>query len=329
MSTKRRYCPSPYSGIFISVALVILPLVLFVGILWAEPYSCGPFLLQPGPTQMIVVIDHEHPVAATLTYGPEGGKEEEIQHREPQRHHVFTLEGLTPDTEYSYQIRSGKDWSSSRHSFRTLPQAPTQYRLIALGDVRSRPKIWQQVSERVFTQEKDALFIIGTGDYPADGSEYYQWIEHFFRPARLLLGRMPIWPAIGNHESTLQSGDPNRERSHFFNLFELPGNERWYRFDYGYTTLLVIDSTSSMEPGTEQYEWLYSQLRSLRKRFTLAAFHNAPLTSGAHGRLDPVSGRGNRRGRPNCAIRCHKSIRVGSRHSRIDGSAAGSTGLFV
>jgi predicted phosphodiesterase len=83
-----------------------------------------------------------------------------------------------------------------------LPVAPEQYRLVALGDVRSLPHVWEKVSQRVFSEEKDALFIIGTGDYPADGSKYHEWIEQFFKPARSLLGHMPIWPAIGNHERT-------------------------------------------------------------------------------------------------------------------------------
>jgi hypothetical protein len=228
--------------------LILLVLLLASPVLAVQPYACGPFLLQPGPTQMTVVIDHEDSVVATLTYRLDGGKEKKIRHAEAQRHHLFTLEDLEPDAEYHYQIKSGGDLASGKHHFRTLPQAPQQYRLIGLGDVRSRPDVWEQVAGRIFAEEKDALFIIGTGDYPADGSKYHQWVEQFFKPARDLLGRVPIWPAIGNHERTRQSGDPGKEESHFFSLFELPGNERWYRVDYGYTTLLSIDSNSPMEP---------------------------------------------------------------------------------
>ncbi len=80
-------------------------------------------------------------------------------------------------------------------------------------------------------------------------------------------------------------GSPNIERSHYFSLFELPGNERWYRVDYHLLTLLVLDSNSSMAPGAEQYEWLRTELRSQRNRFTMVALHHAPLTSGPHGQL--------------------------------------------
>ena len=105
------------------------------------------------------------------------------------------------------------------------------------------------------------------------------------------LGRMPLWPAIGNHERTRQfTSEPPGEddpQSHYFSLFELPGNEHWYRVDYRFLTLLIVDSNSQMAPGFQQYEWLREQLTSSRERFTVVAFHHPPITSGPHGQLLP------------------------------------------
>jgi 3',5'-cyclic AMP phosphodiesterase CpdA len=253
----------------------------------AEPYACGPFLLQPSSEQMTVVIDHDKPVIAKLRYGrADGDFTEAIEHASPARHHIFVLEGLEAGVEYRYEIRSGKEHNSEVRTFRTLPKAPDNYRLIALGDVRTQPQIWHRVSEAIYQREKEALFIIGTGDYPADGQQYQQWIDQFFAPGRNLLGHLPIWPAIGNHEKTRQAGDhPQDEKSHYFSLFELPGNERWYRVDYRYTTLLIIDSNSQMGPESEQYQWLLNELRSLRNRFTIVAFHHDPVSGGPHNKL--------------------------------------------
>ena len=254
------------------------------------PVDCGPFLLQPGTRGMTVVIDHETPVTGTLTYQRADGKgrKHTVEHAEPARHHLFVLEDLLPGVRYRYRIL-GAGHDSGEHEFRTLPEAPGTYRFIALGDVRSRPDVWRRVAGRIHRDETEALFIVGTGDYPADGRQYSQWIDQFFEPGRDLLAGMPLWPAIGNHERTRQyvSDPPAREAeaSHFFSLFELPGNERWYRVDYQYLTLLVLDSNSQMGPGHEQYEWLRQQLRAPRHRYTVAAFHHDPVTSGPHGRL--------------------------------------------
>lgn|GEM_PF-486298 len=258
----------------------------------ATEYDCGPFLLQPGPAAMTIVVDHAEPVAATLTWQRADGKGKRVTAtHDADRHHIFALDGLKPDTRYTYRLQ-GSGLDSGEREFHTLPESPAAYRFLALGDVRSLPDVWHKVSQRIYENESDALFIVGTGDYPADGSQYDQWIDQFFDPARDLLGRIPLWPAIGNHERTRQfvtvpPTPEQAERSHYFSLFELPGNEHWYRVDYQYLTLLIIDSNSQLAPGFEQYEWLHEQLRSSRNRYTVAAFHHAPLTSGPHGRRQP------------------------------------------
>lgn len=252
-----------------------------------DPIACGPFLLQPGPRTMTIVIDDETPSPATLRYWSADQAERVVEHPEPARHHAFTLDQLEPDTEFSYQVRAGAG-SSATHAFRTLPLRPERYRVLAVGDVRTHPEEWAAVSGRMFEREQGALFAIGTGDYPSDGRKYQQWVDQFFAPARDFLGRMPLWPAIGNHEATRPHDDVTQiEQSHYFSLFELPGNERWYRVDYHLITLLVVDSNSSLAPDKPQYQWLRTQLRSPRNRFTLVALHHAPHTSGPHARLLP------------------------------------------
>lgn len=249
-----------------------------------SPFSCGPFLLQPSPHSMTVVVDHETPLATSMQYWAGEGVRK-LEHTDAVRHHVFELVDLAPNTLYSYEI-TAQGHSSGTHQFRTLPVQPESYRLLVVGDVRTQPKVWSQVSERMFEHEKAALFAIGTGDYPSDGRQYKRWINEFFTPARSFLGRMPLWPAIGNHEATRRHDDvTNIEASHYFSLFELPGNERWYRVDYELITLLVLDTNSHMTPGMPQYDWLRTQLRSARNRYTLVALHHQPLTSGPHGSL--------------------------------------------
>ncbi len=254
-----------------------------------DPFSCGPFLLRPGTHTMTIVVDHHSLVPAELHYGIAGQAElGRVRHAAARRHHVFALVDLQPGTRYWYEVSAGSKLASGRHHFRTLPNQPASYRLIVLGDVRTLPSRWGAIATRVLRDEHDALSIIGTGDYPSNGRNYGQWVREFFAPARDLLAELPIWPVIGNHELTRPHDDlTGPELSKFFSLFELPGNERWYRVDGYLHTLLILDSNSHMGPGTQQYAWLRKQLRSERRRFTLVAFHHAPYTSGPHGTTLP------------------------------------------
>ncbi len=268
----------------LSNALMILSSCLVLSAQETRPFDCGPFLLQPTPTSIVVVVDHSTPIKARVLVKHGDQAQRSLRHEEPGRHHVFKIDKLPPDTVCTYRVR-GDGLDSGEMSFRTLPVAPDQYRFLVLGDVRSDPKSWAQVSNLATRRDADALFMVGTGDYPNDGRKYNQWISQFFAPARSLLGHFPFWPAIGNHEVTRTSdGLSNQAESHYFSLFELPGNERWYRVDYQFMTLLIIDSNSRMGPGSRQYDWLLEQLRSVRNRYTVMSFHHAPFTSGPHGK---------------------------------------------
>jgi hypothetical protein len=280
-------------------ALLALSMVLLATVgsqASGAPYSCGPILLQPGPHRMVVVIDHEAPLDATLWYQPAGEKPgagidrataTEIRQESPQRHHIFELTGLAAGTTYAYEISSRNGVTSGVHTFGTLPERPDRYRLVVMGDVRSQPEVWRRMASRILTHERSALFMIGTGDYPADGRDYSQWVEQFFAPGRELLAEMPLWPAIGNHERTRSSdGRSDVRESHYFGLFELPGNERWFRVDYQYVTILILDSNSPMTPHAPQCAWLREQLAEPRHRFTIVVLHHAPVSSGPHGQTD-------------------------------------------
>ena len=92
---------------------MLTPLLLLLPLPQSTPgpdaahFSCGPFLLQPGLRTMTIVVDNETPVPARLRYWTaDGDGERALEHDEPTRHHVFTLQGLVPDTVYSYEITS-------------------------------------------------------------------------------------------------------------------------------------------------------------------------------------------------------------------------------
>jgi hypothetical protein len=162
---------------------------------------------------MTIVIDHAEPVALRLTWQRQAGGGKRSEKRDAARHHIFPLTDLRADTQYRYRIQA-EGFDSGEHTFRILPEAPESYRFLALGDVRSNPEDWRRVADRIQQNEPDALFIVGTGDYPADGRQYYQWITQFFEPARNTLARLPFWPAIGNHERTRQYvSQPRRTKS--------------------------------------------------------------------------------------------------------------------
>jgi hypothetical protein len=189
--------------------------------------------------------------------------------------------GVRPDTTYKY-VFEWEEGVSDEHTAvgttRTWPEQEdvTEFSFIVYGDNR-----WDDSSATFNHRHRDVAclgilrggcifqggvkvddetvyvsdyppFILHTGDLVNAGGDPLQWIPHFFRPAGALLGRVPVFPCVGNHEI---SGDS--AASKYTALFNLPSaNERWYSFDYGRCHFICLDAYSDFSGASDQYGWL-------------------------------------------------------------------------
>jgi hypothetical protein len=146
---------------------------------------------------------------------------------------------------------------------------PPPFTFAVYGDTRTQHEIHRAVVARVLASAPD--FALHTGDLVADGGDPVQW-DTFFEIERDLLARVPLFPALGNHE---------RNSPLYFERFDLPGNERWYTFDYGNARFvcLEIDGFADFSPASEQYAWLAETLAANTQPWLFVFFHDPPYTS--------------------------------------------------
>jgi 3',5'-cyclic AMP phosphodiesterase CpdA len=118
-------------------------------------------------------------------------------------------------------------------------------------------------------------FVLHTGDMVENGLVADQWTT-FFAVERDLMRQAPLYGVLGNHEAN---------SALYFDAFHLPGNERWYSFDYGNVHLvaLEVDGYASIAPGSEQIAWLENDLAQTAQPWKVVFFHIPPYSSGAHG----------------------------------------------
>jgi hypothetical protein len=165
--------------------------------------------------------------------------------------HALTLTGLAPATTYHYRVVTGGESLSEDLTFRTAagPDQAT-FTFVAFGDTRTRHRDHQVVVDRILTVEPH--FVLHTGDLVTMGSATHQW-NTLFEIERELMARAPLFPTLGSHEGM----NPN-----YFDLFYLPGSERWYTFDYGNARFvcLQVDGFADFGTGSEQYAWLEETL---------------------------------------------------------------------
>jgi predicted phosphodiesterase len=183
------------------------------------------------------------------------------------------LQGLPPDAEIAYSIRSGD--VRVEGSFRTLPPPGFRgpFRFIVYGDTRTYPERHLAVAEAM-AQEAAIRFVVLSGDLVANGDDWDQWPEQFFDPARAFLRRMAFWPVRGNHEGSARL---------YKELFDLPGNEQWYAFDAGNVHVVALDSeVGDGEERAAQLAWLERDLAARRGDWTIVTYHRPTFNVGGH-----------------------------------------------
>jgi tartrate-resistant acid phosphatase type 5 len=205
--------------------------------------------------------------------------------------------------------------------FRTWPgpESPTPpMRFVAMGDFgvgiradaessRRQQRIADVLDQLV--REHDVRFVLSLGDniYRGEqgrvdqegGGEDDDWYSSFFQPYRLAIARVPIFPAIGNHDSTDTEGSDDRaqmeDNFHIVERFHhgletasvMPG--LFYRLRYGSGLELVCLDTSldEEEEAIHRYfqapkhqEWLRSTFRGGGDRWIIPFSHHPVFTAG-------------------------------------------------
>jgi len=233
---------------------------------WVTPVSLRA--LTPNSVELDFETDaavSAHVELATAK-GPAGGLTD-AQHK---ARHSLPLEGLQPDTAYTWKLDAGG--AQAEGSFRTAP-APgtaTPFTFAVVGDSRDH-LTWAELAHAIL--EKHPRFVITTGDSIVGGDSAEQWRDYFVA-ARELFANTPIYAVQGNHDL-----GENYAR---FNPPPSTGiGPSTYAFTYGNAGFVALDSNT---PDDSAQRAFVTHALGALSGGPLFVFHHAPLYScGIHG----------------------------------------------
>jgi len=184
--------------------------------------------------------------------------------------HVVELTGLEPNTVYHYRCGAEGKWSSDYY-FRTAPKysSNTVVKIAVFGDSRGG---WNALAECFQAAKKEgAQLIVFTGDLTNEATqpEY----DGFFSASRGVLEYIPFMPVHGNHE---------RELITYFGEFALPGNEKYFSFDFGPIHFTYLYSYTEADVA-QQCPWLLKDLSITSLPWKIVVAHKTIYSSGTHG----------------------------------------------
>lgn len=229
---------------------------------WQSPEPLGEPVVQYGEGNQLT---HTVP-AERIRYPQETGPV-----------YTATLRGLTPGAWYSYRAGDASKGWSAIHTFRTAPARRERFVFTAFADHGTGQMANLNV-RRVLEGERPAFHLI-PGDFGYANGRQHIW-DKWLEVLEPLASQVPVMVCPGNHEY-----EPRYGVSTYLARFVLPGKERYYRFDYANTRVLMYDSVTYGD--RERVRWLESELRAARQdrhvHWLILSMHH-PLFSSTIGR---------------------------------------------
>ncbi len=163
--------------------------------------------------------------------------------------------------------------ASSAEPGRTIggvPAEETPYCFAVYGDSRDGHDVHRRIAAAIADARPGAVF--HTGDLVDDGQDRDDW-ETFNAITSKFRKATEFFPSVGNHDKGGRL---------YLENFDLPGNERWYSVERGGIHFTVLDTTASVEPGSEQHVFLLEDLAAAKAPFLVVVTHHPPYSTGRH-----------------------------------------------
>jgi predicted MPP superfamily phosphohydrolase len=140
------------------------------------------------------------------------------------------------------------------------------------GDSQNYEAVQRKIVQAVLSFKPSAVFRVG--DNVDDGLNPGQW-KAFKEINEPLLKMGAYFPALGNHE---------KDSPLYFDTFPFLDHRRWYSVERETIHFIILDSNSDLHPGSAQYDWLETDLQSIKKdvKFRIVIFHHPIFDVGFH-----------------------------------------------
>ncbi len=248
-----------------------------------EIVSRYPHVELPTTNSILVQWNTNVPLPTHLLWGETEACENTIMRQDEVQEHLVKIAGLEPESKYFYRVVLENDTTACEYFYTAKPSTNRDVKFFVISDTSpfagfgSSPE-QLQIADQIMQVEYD--FGLHAGDVNQHHGEEYDLV--FYEPYKDILKNATIFPCIGNHDNYHDNSQT------YLASFNLPHNnpdstERYYSFNYGNAHFISLDTESSYNPGSPQYEWLVQDLQSDMRNeteWTFVHFHKPPWSEG-------------------------------------------------
>lgn len=260
-----------------------------------------PYLQAVTHTQAVIMVESSDTSAITVLYGKEAEKAEvnnNVNNKENKAEtqyiietentpvtyvHRVVLTNLKPSSKYFYHIdkktpiKKGIDGILNKYSFYTANTLGEKFDFVVMGDSRSGPKIFNQITKLMAKHQPHFALYLGDLAFKKD---YIYWEDEFFiENNEKLIANVPFYNSVGSHEKWTQNtqaftDSPNSEISE---------HKAYYSFDWGDCHFLVLSTEHPVSENSKQFKFAEQDLQNSKAKFKIVTFHVPAYSVGAHG----------------------------------------------
>lgn len=266
--------------------------------------SRGPYLQMATPNSMTFRWRTATPTDSKVQLGSSPSSLSIIQtHPGITTEHEVTVSGLTPDTQYYYNIGSFSAVLAGNLDpsfyFKTPPLSGTgnqKYRFWVIGDAGEGNNDQRAVRNAYYsylgTNYTNAWLMLGDNAYDNGSDNNYQSAV-FQNMYETILRNSVLYPAPGNHDYGNFGLGGGSLGVAYYNIFTLPNNaqaggypsgtEQYYSWNYGNVHFICLDSHLADKSTTgAMATWLVQDLAANTLPWVIAYWHHPPYTKGSH-----------------------------------------------
>lgn len=255
----------------------------------------APYLQMATPTSVTVVWRTALASESRLLVGPSASSLSPVAAAEVHRQHEVRVDGLSPSTTYHYAVEVNGEVASDGLTFTTAPEVGSDDPVLVwvVGDSGTNTPIQHYVRDAMRDHLGERLpdLYLHVGDMAYSSGTDTEFSERFYGVYANELSRVPVWPAMGNHEG--YTADSVTNTGPYYEGYVLPtqgeagglpsGSEAYYSFDWGNVHFVILDSFGSdRTPAGPMLTWLAQDLELTEQRWIIASFHHPPYTKGTH-----------------------------------------------
>ncbi len=236
-----------------------------------QRYVVGSYLQGATTDGMTIMWETSRPSRGWVEYGEARPYSMKTEPGELATIHEVRLSNLKAETPYFYRVHSisedGTDMAGEDLTFQTAVKPETPFAFAIIGDTQKNKAVIEKLQPFAYSLRPN--FEIHLGDVVDKGPDKGEWIQELLPASAPLIGRVCMFPSIGNHEEN---------HSNYFKYFSLPGPEYRYTYTYGNAQFFVLDTNRDVSESSEQYKWLDTELAKSTATWKFV-YHHHPIYS--------------------------------------------------